>query len=134
MTPHEMLEDAAPVTTVAEAQDRVADLVGPAIVRKIWFMMCDRHGLQMPILMPIEDIPLVPEPGELASFAAGLGTLLRDLAPGGSVILTLERPGAATLTAPDRAWGTELRASFGAVTRVLGVFLAHDDGVVVLKG
>jgi hypothetical protein len=128
-----MLEDAAPVTTVAEAQDRVAELVGPAIVRKLWFMMLDRHGVQLPMLMPVEDIPLVPEPDELAPFADGLGRLLRELAPGGSVIITLERPGAAVLTGPDLVWGTELRATFSSAIRVLGVFLAHDDGVVVLK-
>lgn len=134
MTPSEMLEDAAPVTTVAQAQDRVAALVGPAIARKIWFMMLDRDGVQMPVLVPLDDIPPYPEPGELGPFADSLGTLLRELAPGGSTILTLERPGTAELTVHDRAWATELRASVGAATRVLAMFLAHDDGVVVLTG
>ncbi|WP_166791807.1 hypothetical protein [Cryobacterium frigoriphilum] len=134
MTPSLKLEDAAPVTTVAEAQDRVADLVGPAIVRKLWFMLLDRHGRQVPVLIPLEDIPLRPEPGDLTLFAGTLAALLEDHAPGGSVILTLERPGPAALTPPDRDWGTELRASFAPVARIMGVFMAHDDGVVVLRG
>lgn len=134
MTPSLKLEDAAPVTTIAEAQDRVADLVGPAIVRKLWFMLLDRHGRQVPVLIPLEDIPMRPEPGDLALFAGTLAALLEEHAPGGSVILTLERPGPAAPTPSDRDWGTELRASFAPVVRIMGVFMAHDDGVVVLRG
>lgn len=134
MTPPLRLEDSPPVTTVAEAQGRVADLVGPAIVRKLWFMLLDRHGRQMPVLIPVEDIPLYPGTGELAPVAAVLAELVQEHAPGGSVILALERPGSAELCAPDHAWETELRAAFGESTRIMGVFLAHDDGVVPLGG
>ena len=61
--------------------------------------------------------------------AAGLNDLLGELAPGGSVILTLERPGSAALTAPDQAWAGELAAAFGKVVPITGMFVAHDDGV-----
>lgn len=134
MTLPQKLEDAAPVTTVAEAQDRVADLLGPATSRSLWFMMLDRYGLQLPVLVPIDDIPLYPEPEKLTSMALNFCSVLDAHGSGGSVILSLERPGPAALTAPDQAWGAALQSAFGAVTRVMGLFLVHDDGIAVLDG
>jgi len=123
------IEDSAPVTTSDEARERVRDLVGHAIRPQLWFMLLDRHGRQLPLLIPVDGIPLRPEPGSATVLAAGLNDLLGELAPGGSVILTLERPGSAALTAPDQAWAGELAAAFGKVVPITGMFVAHDDGV-----
>jgi hypothetical protein len=127
------IEDSAPVTTVSEARERVQDLVGPAIRPQLWFMLLDPFGRQLPVLIPVDGIPLCPEPGSTAVLAARLTALLGELAPGGSVILTLERPGPAALTAPDQAWALELAASFGKVLTIIGMFVAHDEGVCELK-
>lgn len=126
------IEDAAPVTTIREARERVADLIGHAIRRQLWFMMLDAEGCQIPLLIPVDGIPLRPDPGSVAGMAAAITEVLRTHGPGGSVILTLERPGAAALTAPDQAWATELSAAFGKVVRITGMFVAHDDGVCEL--
>lgn len=134
MTTPLRIEDADPVTTTGQARDRVADLVGHAISHQLWFMLLDAHGRQIPLLIPVGGIPLRPEPGGAAVMAAAVNGLLSEHGPGGSVILTLERPGTAALTAPDQAWARELAASFGKVVRITGMFVAHDEGVCELVG
>ena len=126
-------DTAPPITTAEEARERVFDLVGRAIRCQLWLMLLDAHGRQLPLLIPIDGIPLRPEPGEMTELAAGMSAVLTDNAPGGSIILTLERPGSADLTAPDQAWARELAAAFGKVMCVTGIFVAHDEGVCALR-
>ncbi len=126
------LEDAPPVTTLQEARTRVFDLVGHAMRPQLWLMLLDPDGQQLSVLIPIDGIPVRPEPGSIQPFAVRINDMLAQEAPGGSIILTLERPGSAALTAPDQAWATELTQSFGKLMRITGLFVAHDDGVAVL--
>ena len=132
MTMTTKLEDAPPVTTLQEARTRVFDLVGHAIRSQLWLMLLDPDGQQLSVLIPIDGIPVRPEPGSTQPFAVRINDMLAQEAPGGSIILTLERPGSAALTAPDQAWATELTQSFGKLMRITGLFVAHDDGVAVL--
>ncbi len=132
MTLRVNIADAPPVTTVEQARQRVFDLVGHAIRRQLWLMLLDANGQQLSLLIPLEGIPLRPEPGSVQPFAARINELLTQEAPGGSIILTLERPGLAARTAPDQAWCAELVQSFGKLMRISGLFVAHDDGIVVL--
>jgi len=132
MTTPLSFEEALPIHTVEEARERVFDLIGRAIRCQLWLMLLDGSGRQLPILIPIEDIPLRPEPGEMTPLAAGIGAMLAQNAPGGSVVLALERPGSAELTAPDQAWARELTAAFGKIMTITGMFVAHDEGVSVL--
>ena len=132
MTMTTKLEDAPPVTTQQEARQRVFDLVGHAIRPQLWLMLLDPYGQQLSVLIPIDGIPLRPDPGSTEPFAVQINDMLAQEAPGGSIILTLERPGSAVLTAPDQAWAAELTQSFGKLMRITGLFVAHDDGVAVL--
>jgi len=126
-----ILDESPPVSSGDEARARVFDLIGRAIRRQLWVMVLDAHGYQLPLLIPIGDIPLRPEPGDLAPAGANMCTLLSEYAPGGSVILILERPGTAVLTATDRAWSVELASAFAPMP-VTGIFIAHDDGIAPL--
>ncbi|MEO6201442.1 MAG: hypothetical protein ABIX44_09790 [Cryobacterium sp.] len=134
MTLSSALDDSAPVNSVGEARERVRELVGTAIRRQLWLMLLDASGRQLSLLIPVGGIPLRPEPGSVAPIAARLNDILSAEAPGGSAILTLERPGTAALTAPDQAWARELETTFGKVMRITGMFVAHDDGVCRLRG
>ena len=134
MTLSSALDDTAPVTTTGEARERVRELVGRANRRQLWLMLLDANGRQLQLLIPVAGIPLRPEPGSVAPIAARLNDILSNEAPGGSAILTLERPGSAALTAPDQAWARELETSFGKVMRITGMFVAHDEGVCRLRG
>ena len=77
------IDDAPPVTTLQEARARVFDLVGHAIRRQLWLMLLDAHGQQLSLLIPIEGIPVRPEPGSVRRFAVGINGLLAQEAPGG---------------------------------------------------
>ncbi|TFC97009.1 MULTISPECIES: hypothetical protein [Cryobacterium] len=134
MTTPLRVEDAAPVTTTEQARERVLELVGHPTSHQLWFMLLDARGWQIPLLIPVGGIPLRPEPGGVAVLASAVNQILAEYGPGGSVILTLERPGTAALTAVDQAWGRELRASFGSLLRITGLFVAHDEGVCELVG
>ena len=134
MTLPATLDDTGPVTTTGQARERVRELVGHAHSRQLWLMLLDATGRQLPLLIPVAGIPLRPEPGSVQPIAARLGDILSAEAPGGSAILTLERPGPAALTAPDRAWARELEISFGKIMRITGIFVAHDEGVCRLRG
>jgi hypothetical protein len=132
MTTPRKVDDAAPVTTADEAHERVADLVGRANQRQLWLMLLDANGRQLSQLIVIDGIPAHPQPGSAAQAAARLNRILTEDAPGGSVILTLERPGTAALTVADQSWAHELRRSFGKVMAITGMFVAHDDGITAL--
>lgn len=132
MTPPLHVDDAPPVTTADEARERVADLVGRANQRQLWLMMLDARGRQLSELIVVDGIPAHPQPGSAVAFATRLNRILTDEAPGGSVILTLERPGAAALTVADQTWAHELQRSFGKVMPITGMFVAHDDGICAL--
>jgi hypothetical protein len=132
MTPPLKVDDAPPVTTSDEARERVADLVGRANLRQLWLMLLDENGRQLSRLIVIDGIPAHPQPGSAVAAATELNRILTDEAPGGSVILTLERPGTAALTVADQTWAHELHRSFGKVMPITGMFVAHDDGVCAL--
>jgi hypothetical protein len=133
MTQTQRIDDAPPVTTREQARSRVFDLVGHAMRRQLWLMLLDAHGRQLSLLIPIDGIPLRPEPGSARPFAVRINEILAQQAPGGSVIVAVERPGSAALTAADQAWAHELTESFGTLMPISGLFLAHDDGVAVLR-
>lgn len=129
----ENIDDLPPVNTLEQARARVFDLVGHALRRQLWLMLLDPHGNQLSLLVPLDGIPLRPEPGSVRRFAVAINAFLAHEAPGGSIIVTLERPGSAALTAPDQAWAVELAQSFGKLMPITGLFVAHDDGVAVLR-
>ncbi|MDJ0377825.1 hypothetical protein [Cryobacterium sp. PH31-L1] len=132
MTLSMKIEDSPPVFTLEQARNRVYDLIGHAIQPQIWLMVLDVHGQQLSLLIPIDGIPVRPEPGSVRPFAVRINEIVARDAPGGSLIVTLERPGSAALTAPDQAWAIELTESFGKLMRISGLFVAHDDGIAVL--
>ncbi|TFB74573.1 hypothetical protein E3O21_14525 [Cryobacterium flavum] len=132
MTLSMKIEDSPPVFTLEQARARVFDLIGHAIQPQIWLMVLDVHGQQLSLLIPIDGIPVRPEPGSVRPFAVRINEIVARDAPGGSLIVTLERPGSAALTAPDQAWAMELTESFGKLMRISGLFVAHDDGIAIL--
>jgi hypothetical protein len=123
------LSDSPPIITVDDARERVRDLIGHAIRRQLWVMLLDADGWQLPTLIPVAGLPLLPENETITHLVAAISDVLSTEAPGGSVILTLERPGSDAVTTSDLSWGTCLRSSFDTSVPVTGVFLAHDDGV-----
>lgn len=131
-------DTAQPLHTDADVLDRVRGLVGPASTdHQLWIMLVDGDGRQAPVVMPISDVPRLPDRSTAASLGAVLAGLRADLrtATGpGSVIFTLERLGADAVLPTDRGWAEALvRTCESADVPVRGIFLSTPAGVRRLR-
>jgi hypothetical protein len=114
-----------PLSTDALIEERVTELVGRAVRWQLWIMFLDRNGVQLPVLMPFDDLPLAAPDGvtmPIGDFADSVGAT--------SVFAVLERYDGAALTANDVGWARLVRDSCAAASVVLrGVLLSHKRGV-----
>jgi hypothetical protein len=118
-----------PLTTDAEIERRVADLVGRANNRQLWLMFLDEFDVQLPVLIPIESLPAEPTDDQTELVVSHVRELMGEIGAS-SVITVLERYGAAALTAQDAAWSRSLRTSCtqkGVTLRAQ--LLSHRTGV-----
>lgn len=126
----------APLTSDEAIVLRVSELVGAALRRQVWMMFLDEEDVQMPVVMPMEDYPLVPERDSGEALALSLGRIM-EFSGATQAIVVWERHLGPGITPPDRAWaralaegcrahGVRLRAQL--VSHVEGVrWLAPDD-------
>lgn len=123
--------------TDADVAERVDDIVGPALVRRLWLLLVDGDRRQTPVVLPIADPPRRPDAATVEGLAAVLAEVRGDLATPagpGSVVVVLERPGSAVPDRDDWAWTRALLDACGrSVTGVLGVFLSTSRGVQRLE-
>jgi hypothetical protein len=112
--------DLPPLLTDDDVIGRVASLVGTAIRDDtLWLLFVDGDDRQAPVVMPVEDMPdlpdeLVPALGDV------LDGFLPDLATAagpGSVVFVRERLGPDHLLPADRAWAWAL----GSMCRSRGI-------------
>ena len=81
----------------------------------------------LPVVVPIDDIPEVPDEESAPGLAMVMGAAVEEHAPGGSVVLILIRGGSTAVTAADRAWNRLLRSQHSA--RVRAMFVAAGGTV-----
>lgn len=97
--------------------------------RTLWVMFLDRKNRALPTILPIEEIPDLPDE-EAPRMAHNLARIGQDMAPGGAIVLMLERPGARRRAAADDAWHSMLRRELTAAgMRVRAMFLAAGGQV-----
>ncbi|NYG99739.1 hypothetical protein FJ656_00785 [Schumannella luteola] len=125
-----------PLDSDALVLRRAEELIGQARRDQLWLLLLDRADVQLPVLLPIDDLP--SEPDELASEGfAGVFRMLRTETEARAVVAVLERPALTTLPPGDRAWiralheaatvsGLRLRASLLAGAQGLR-WIAPDD-------
>ena len=100
-------------------------------MRTLWVLLLDEEDVPLPVIIPIEEIPDLPDAEGTTRIAEALGSALSGPAPAGCVVLLLERPGPARRTQADHAWHIMLRwAMSEEEVRVRAVFLAAE-GVVL---
>ena len=124
-------EDAqlVPLTTDAEIERRVADLIGRANTRQLWLLFLDEFNVQLPVVIPVEGLPTEPTPDETERVVDGVRGLMGEIGAT-AVVTVLERYGAATLTAQDAAWARSLHTACGAHGVTLRAqLLSHRTGV-----
>lgn len=125
-------DTAPPLRTDADVLRRVRELVGPALGDRLWLMFVDGDDRQAPVIVPVDDVPPVPDAmvGPLVDILVGMQDDLRTDAGPGSVILTRERPGSSWVLPEDRVWATTLTSACAeAGVRLRGFHLSTPDGV-----
>jgi hypothetical protein len=105
-------EDASPVHTDSELLVRWRQLMGPWGFdrRSPWLLWFDADGFQLPIVVPVDDIPDLPDDLFLTNLVYVVDQIVQAEGDGTTVAFTLSRPGSSRLTDSDRTWARELRA------------------------
>lgn len=117
-----------PLTTDALVQERVADLIGRAIQHQLWFLFLDDEQVQLPLIIPVGELPARPD-AFLGTIAANLHEAM-EAAAASAVIVVIERYADAGLTAADRAWARAVHDAFEqAGIAVRAILLSHRRGV-----
>jgi len=83
---------------------RVAAIIAPAARRDrtLWLVFLGPEGTQAKLVVPIDDIPERPAASMLGNVCYVATESIAHSWPGGSVVITLSRPGALKLTDSDR--------------------------------
>ncbi|MDM4762651.1 hypothetical protein QT381_06490 [Galbitalea sp. SE-J8] len=119
----------SPLRTGENILDRVHDLIGPACRAQTWFLFVDDDDVQLPLLIPIDD---VPEDAAVDATGAAMASLC-DAAGAAAMIVVIESPGTHELTDADRAWARVVRdAALAVDVELRALLLSHDHGVRAL--
>lgn len=127
-TPTYSESTAAPLTTPVLIEERVRALIGRACRSQFWFLFLDGDGVQLPMLMPIDDLPADPH-GVVHDVARSIDQAMEAM-DARSVIFVIERYASSALTPSDLAWARGIHEAFdSAGITVSGILLSHNRGV-----
>jgi hypothetical protein len=123
---------AAPLTTDQDLVCRVDRLLDQDSRRhrSLWLLFLSGDGVQLPVVVPIDDVPERPDGLLVDNLCDVIAQVLDDAAPAGSAVVTLARPGDAATDDTDRHWFHALHAAAlrrGAAIRL--ICLATPAGV-----
>ena len=107
-----------PIRSAEELTRRWADMLEPTMftARSLWLTWIDHDGLMLPVVLPIDDIPLVPDPEMMEGLRrVHVGVAQSHLPLGGRLAMALCRPGWPEVTENDEAWAEALRVAFDGV-------------------
>ena len=103
----------APIRSAADLTDRWRTLLDPPefTARSLWLTWLGADGRQLPVVVPVEDVPQRPDPALLVGLREVHGGVLHDqLGATGHLALALCRPGDPAITEDDDAWADALRS------------------------
>ena len=127
MIPHDEAVD-LPLDTPRAVEHRIRETVGRAIRRQTWLLLLDEELRQLPIMIPIEDLPPSPET-DTPDGLRGMFTMIADEFAVRGVIVVLERPGEGVMHADERAWLRAFATALGdAGLENSGFVLSHTRG------
>jgi hypothetical protein len=99
--------------------------------RSLWTVWLDEHGMRLPVIVPIDDIPHQPDHLLVDNFIAVIGGVLGSTEARTAAVL-LSRPGPSAKSADDRAWAVALiAAARRASVATWPVHIATEDLVQV---
>jgi hypothetical protein len=103
-----------PICSAAELTNRWATLLEPPIfgARSLWLMWLGADGRVLPIVVPIEELPQLPDDGLLAGLQQVHAGVAADHLDGeGHLALALCRPGRPQPSQDDERWAARLHAT-----------------------
>jgi hypothetical protein len=111
-------DDAPPVTgrileDGRDALDVLLRVVGPERdgPPALWFLVLDATDRVLPLVLPIVEVPIVPDAVVSANLVHVLASVLEHDAPGGSVVVGYVRRGGGDLGAFEAGWSAALQVS-----------------------
>jgi len=101
-----------PVRSAGELTQRWATLLDPPVfaARSLWLIWFDTAGLMTPVVVPIDELPLLPDEVVLSGVLRLNDTVVESTGCAeGHLALALCRPGTSLITAEDDDWAEALR-------------------------
>jgi hypothetical protein len=124
----------APLRTDDDVLRRVDLLLADTVrqLRSVVLLFLDDDGVQLPVVVPVDDVPERPDPMLVGSMCWVIAEVLRQY-PGGSAIVALTRPGVPQPDNSDLDWCEMLRAAARQQHSPVRMFcLATPSGVRTL--
>jgi hypothetical protein len=103
-----------PIRSADELTNRWIVLLNPPVfgARSLWLSWFGADGRMLPIVIPIDDIPLVPEPAMLMGLREMHDAVLEEHLDGdGHLAMALCRPGGPRVRGDDELWIDALRST-----------------------
>ena len=127
-TPNYHDAQAEPLLSEVQIEERVRALIGRACRRQLWFLFLDENRVQLPLLIPLDDHPGVPD-DTVHDLARGMRQAM-DAAGAESIIVVMERYASSALAPADVSWAKAIHEAFDLEGLPLqGVLLSHSRGV-----
>ncbi len=104
-----------PVRSAADLTSGWAGVLDPPIfgARSLWLMWLGADGLVLPIVVPVDDVPPLPDEGLLAGLLRIHAGVVADHLDGqGHLALALCRPGRPYPSQDDERWAARLHGAF----------------------
>lgn len=137
MTPPQLA--AVPIRSADDLTARWAAVLDPPVfgARSLWVGWLDDDGLMLPVIMPVDDVPALPDRQLMSGLLRVTDGVLADHLPDddGHVAFALCRPGTPEVTEDDDAWAEALQLTFDdAIDGSWSLHLAAAGRVTELIG
>lgn len=117
-----------PLTSQVLIEERVRALIGRACRRQLWFLFLDGNQVQLPLMIPLDDLPTAPD-DTVHDLARAMGQAM-EAVDAESIVVVIERYASSSLTPADVAWAKGVHEAFDREGLSLrGVLLSHNRGV-----
>jgi hypothetical protein len=126
-----------PIRTADDLTRRWELLLRPPVfrARSLWLCWLGTDGRMLPVVVPVDDLPVVPDPGLLMGLReVHDGIVEAHLDGEGHLAMALCRPGAPEITEDDDEWAEEFRTMLddGQIDGTWSLHLAAGGSVVPL--
>jgi hypothetical protein len=126
-----------PIRSADALTDRWTMLLDPPVfgARSLWLTWLGADGRMLPVVIPVDDLPLVPHPALVTNLRDVHDSIVGEHLGGeGHLAMALCRPGDPRISADDDEWAEALRSALddGQIDGSWSLHLAAGGGVVPL--